>query len=44
MANLSPALQRGIRRAVRRLQPSCPPPNWNNADWRDELLKLAGSL
>jgi RNA polymerase sigma factor (sigma-70 family) len=41
MANLSPALQRAIRRAVRRLQPSCPPPNWNNADWRDELLHEA---
>ncbi len=41
MANLNPALQRAIRRAVRRLQPSCPPPNWNNADWRDELLHEA---
>jgi hypothetical protein len=41
MADLDPALQKVVRRAVRRLRRSCPPPNWDNADWQEELLREA---
>jgi RNA polymerase sigma factor (sigma-70 family) len=41
MADLDPALQKAIRRAVQRLRRSYPPPNWDSTDWQDELLHEA---
>jgi len=40
MVNLDPALQKAIRRAVRRLRRATPP-NWQNTDWEEELLHEA---